>query len=268
MTTERPAALILAAGLATRLPGLRDQYAKCCVPVADTTPLRFLLEALSAGGWQEVWINLHHRGQQVRREAERHAPPGMRLRFLEEERLLGTGGTLLEAEGLGARVGLVVNAKLFTDFDFALLREAAPGTMVLHEASPVSVFGGLRRDAQGRISDLVTRPPANRPGSRDGADGVALPVKDAAVYTGICTPHPEWLPLLAAARAKRPDATLCLVRDALLPAVRAGVTAHALMHEGWWSEISTPERLAACVEMLRRSAPADSAAAGSARSAP
>ena len=73
--THRPAALVLAAGLATRLTGLRE-----------------------------------HRGNQVRREAEKHAPEGMTLRFLEEPELYGTGGTLLEAERLGAHVGLVINA--------------------------------------------------------------------------------------------------------------------------------------------------------------
>lgn len=258
----RPAALVLAAGLATRLQGLREQYAKCCVPVGDTTPLRFLLQRLGEAGWNEVWINLHHRGHQVRREAERHAPQGMTLRFLEEPELIGTGGTLLEAKRQGARVGLVINAKLFTDFDFARLRDATPGTLVLHTNTPLSVFGGLRYDASMAISGLVTRPSANAPASQDGADGVALPVQNAAVYTGICTPHQDWLPLLAESRARRPDATLCLVRDALLPGLESGIPAQALLHKGWWCEISTPERVAAAEAQLKLAAPSDSAAIG------
>lgn len=263
----RPAALLLSAGLATRLTGLRDRYPKCCVPVAGTTPLRFLLERLAAAGWQEVWINLHHRASQVRAEAERDAPSGMTLRFLDESALLGTGGTLLEAERQGARVGMVVNAKLFTDFDFARLRDAEPGTVVLHGASPLSVFGGLRHDAAGRVTGLVSRPPSGPPRDRGDRSGAGLAVDDAAVYTGICTPHPEWLPLLRAARTRRPDAALCLVRDALLPALTAGVAAQALVHSGFWCEISTPERVAAAEEALRRWAPADPAAAGSDRAA-
>ena len=263
-----PTALLLAAGLATRLHGIRDRWAKCCVPVAGTTPLRFLLERLAAGGWNEVWINLHHQPAQVRAEAQRAAPAGMQLRFLDEDALLGTGGTLLEAERLGARVGLVVNAKLFTDFDFARLRDAEPGTVVLHAGSPVSVFGGLRHDAEGRVHGLVSRPPGGAPRTRgEAASGVPLSVADAAVYTGICAPHPDWLPLLRQARAHRPDAALCLVRDALLPGLAAGVPAHALLHGGFWCEISTPERVAAAEQALRRWAPADPATAGSDRAA-
>lgn len=228
-------ALLLAAGKATRLTGWRDRYAKACVPVGGTTPLGFLLPRLLAAGHAPVWINLHHHGAQVRAQAQSLAASAD-LRFLEEPALLGTGGTLLAVcEAGGALPRLVANAKIFTDFDFGALREAAPGTCVLHPGSPLAEFGGLRHGAAGRIRGLAGRDE---------------PAAQAAVFTGICVPHPAWLPHLAAARAARPHEPVCLLRHGLLPALAEGVEHPALLHDGRWCEISTPERLTAAAEML------------------
>ncbi len=227
-------ALLLAAGKATRLTGWRDHYAKACVPVAGTTPLAFLLPRLLAAGFAPIWLNLHHHGEQVRAQALSLASSAD-LRFLDEPQLLGTGGTLLAAARAGdALPRIVANAKMFTDFDFAVLADAAPGTCVLHPASSLAEFGGLRvRD--GRIHGLA---------GRDAPPG------QAAVFTGICVPHPAWLPHLAAARAARPQEPACLLRDGLLRALADGVEHPAWLHTGRWCEISTPERLAAAAQLL------------------
>lgn len=225
-------ALILAAGKATRLEGLRDRYAKANVPVGGTTPLRFLLEAM-ADAYADVWINLHFKGEQVREEAQRWAHPEVRLHFLEEPQLLGTGGTLLEVQKrFGALPALMVNAKMFTDFAFRSMREAQPGTLILHPSSPLDVFGGLRYDHAGRLLGLL-------------AKGDALPEgKLAAVFTGICRPHEGWIPYLEKARAKNPEAVLCLIRHGLLPCHAVDPDCVDLQtHLGAWCEISTPERV-------------------------
>jgi NDP-sugar pyrophosphorylase family protein len=228
-------ALLLAAGKATRLLGWRERYAKACVPVGASTPLSFLLPRLLGAGYAPIWLNLHHHAGQVREQALGLASAAQ-LRFLEEPELLGTGGTLLEVvRREGSLPRLVANAKIFTDFDFGSLADAAPGTCVLHPASALADFGGLTYDAHGRISGLA---------ARDGAAG------RAAVFTGICRPHPAWLPHLAAARAARPQSPACLLRDGLLPALAAGVAHPARLHAGRWCEISTPERLTAAAELL------------------
>ncbi|RMH01619.1 MAG: hypothetical protein D6702_10990 [Planctomycetota bacterium] len=220
-------ALLLAAGLATRLGSLRRRWAKACVPVAGTSPLAFLLPRLAAAGVDRVWINLHHRPEQVRAQARAAAPPGLELRFLEEKHLLGTGGTLAAvAEADGALPDLVVNAKVFTDFPFGSLLADPEPALVLHPASPLREFGGLRH-ARGRIVGLAGR-------DEDPAR--------AAVYTGIARPDPAWLPHLTAARPA--GGLRCLVRHGLLPALAAGRRPRAVLHAGWWREISTPERLA------------------------
>ncbi len=245
-------ALLFAAGAATRLAGLRERWAKACVPVAGTTPLRFLLPRLRASGYAPLWLNLHHQAGQVRAQALELAPASA-LRFLAEPELLGTGGTLLEVASLqGALPRLAVNVKIFTDFDFAALDSAAPGTCVVHPASPISEFGGFECGADGLIRGL-----AGRTGAARGA----------AVFTGICVPHPAWLAALAAARAARPREPLCWIRDGMLPALAQGVPHRALAHPGAWCEVSTPERLARAAQALTRPALSDRAADGSDRAA-
>jgi MurNAc alpha-1-phosphate uridylyltransferase len=246
-------ALLFAAGQATRLAGLREHWAKACVPVAGTSPLGDLLPRVLAAGFAPAWINLHHHGEQVRAAAHAAAPDAD-LRFLEEPALLGTGGTLLAvAERQGALPALCANAKVFGDFDLDALRDAPPGALLLHPASPLAEFGGLRYDRLGIVRGLAPR--------------AASAERGAAVFTGLGRPHPAWQPILARARAARPGAPLCLIRDGMLPAIAEGVEHRALLHRGWWCEVSTPERVAAAAARLTRPAPADRAAAGSDRGA-
>ncbi len=202
-------ALILAAGKATRLEGIRDSYAKANVPVGDTTPLRFMLERLDAAGVTEVWINLHYLGEQVRNEAKRWASTAMKLHFIEEDPLLGTGGTLLEMwRRAGYLPNIVVNAKMFTDFDFKMLAESAansakqeqlqPACLVLHPPTPLANFGGLAFDADRKILALHPRDQL-APKAPEGA----------AVFTGISRPDYAWLPFLEQAAQQYPCETIC-----------------------------------------------------------
>ncbi len=232
-------ALILAAGKATRLEGIRDTYAKANVPVGNTTPLRFMLERLDAAGIDEAWINLHYLADQVRRESARWASAGMKVHFIHEETLLGTGGTLLEMVKRSGRLpDVVVNAKMFTDFDFgSICSSATPkrqSALVLHPSSRLTDFGGLSFDREGLVTGLHPRnSPA--PASPSGA----------AVFTGIARPDEAWLPFLDEASASCDGNPVCSIRHGLLPALAAGTsTATAVLHRGYWKEISTPERVA------------------------
>lgn len=237
-------ALLLAAGKATRLGALRDQYAKACVPVGGTTPLIRLIEQLTAAGVDELIVNLHWQQDQVRAQALDAAPRGVRVHFVEEPSLLGTGGTLLVAtQQLGVLPDLIVNAKLFTDLDWSALRACEAGTLVLHPASPLTTFGGLRH-TEGETPQLLGLLPA--------AEATADHQPDAAVYTGIARPDAHWLPRLEAAQAGlAPGEVLCLARAGFLAAAAAGERVPVWRHPGAWCEISTPERVAAAEALAR-----------------
>ena len=74
-------AMILGAGLGTRLRPLTDLRPKPALPVRGLPVLAYTLALLARHGVREVAINLHHLPDQVRAVAERHRPEGMALHF-------------------------------------------------------------------------------------------------------------------------------------------------------------------------------------------
>jgi NDP-sugar pyrophosphorylase family protein len=228
-------ALILAAGNATRLGPIRNQWAKACVPVAGTTPLQFLLQRLQKAGVKKAWVNLHWQAEMVKAQTLA-AAEGMRIQFLHEPTLLGTGGTLLKiANSEGQIPEIVVNAKMFTDFHFGDLMSAQEGTLVLHPASSLDIFGGFHYQENGTILSL----------QNVGAKPIQEP---CAVFTGISKPHSTWLDCLK--RYSKNHDQLCLIRHGLIPAMDQGAEVHALLHAGLWCEISTPERVAEAEKLV------------------
>lgn len=233
-------ALLLAAGNATRLGAIRNEYAKANVPVADTTPLRFAFEALRDAGYKRVWVNLHYKAEQVREQAMLFAKD-LEVCFLHEDSLLGTGGTLLEATKRdGELPQLMLNAKIFGDFNLRSMLNAAPGSLMLHPKTNADEFGGLYYAPNMQIEGLSLKGSA------------CNPALQRAVFTGICTPHPLWIENLQQARGNAPSELLCLIRDGLVPALSQDKThATAILHRGDWCEISTAARVAEACEWLQ-----------------
>ncbi len=226
-------ALVLAAGKATRLAGIRDNWAKACVPVGDSSPLAFLLPRLYAAGVKRAWINLHYRPHQVREMAIKHAPAGLELCFLDEPELLGTGGTLSAICQQESLPDVIVNAKMFTDFNFeSILKMPAP-TLVLHQHSLMSEFGGFSY-ANNKINQLVPK-------------GKKSP-KASGVFMGICKPSAVWLEHL---NKYQGDDLACFIRHGLIPAMQLNKEyPNALIHSGEWCEISTPARVLAAQKII------------------
>jgi len=90
-------AMILAAGLGTRLRPLTDDRPKALVEVAGRTLLEICLERLRGFGVSEVIVNTHHFADMVQTYLEAHGNFGTRIEISREETLLDTGGGLKQA---------------------------------------------------------------------------------------------------------------------------------------------------------------------------
>lgn len=90
-------AMILAAGLGTRLRPLTDDRPKALVEVAGRTLLEIALTRLKSVGVGEVIINLHHFGDMVVEYLRAKRNFGMRVEISREDVLLDTGGGLKQA---------------------------------------------------------------------------------------------------------------------------------------------------------------------------
>src|ERR1700716_1061052 len=90
-------AMILAAGLGTRLRPLTDNHPKALVEIAGRTLLEITLARLRTFGIREVIVNVHHFADQIVDYLKANANFGMRIEISREEVLLDTGGGLKKA---------------------------------------------------------------------------------------------------------------------------------------------------------------------------
>lgn len=119
-------AMVLAAGLGTRLRPLTNDRPKALVTVGGRTMLEIALERLRQFGVTEAIVNTHHHGAMIREYLKSNGNFGMRIAISEEEELLDTGGGLKEAawfflEGGGANDEpfLVHNVDVISTIDLA-----------------------------------------------------------------------------------------------------------------------------------------------------
>lgn len=90
-------AMILAAGLGTRLRPLTDDRPKALVTIGGRTLLEIALARLRAFGVRDVIINVHHYAEMIVAYLKANGNFGMRIEISREETLLDTGGGLKKA---------------------------------------------------------------------------------------------------------------------------------------------------------------------------
>ncbi len=124
-------AMILAAGLGTRLRPLTNDRPKALVELASRTLLEITLARLRAFGIREVIINVHHFADRVIEYLKAHDDFGMRVEVSREEILLDTGGGLKKAawflleDSSGAdEPFLLHNVDVISNIDFAEMVQA------------------------------------------------------------------------------------------------------------------------------------------------
>jgi NDP-sugar pyrophosphorylase family protein len=138
-------AMIVAAGLGTRLRPLTELRPKPAVPVRGIPLVAYPLALLGRAGVAEVTLNVHHRPQQLIAAAEAWQPAGLALRFSHEPTLLDTGGGIARvAEFLReSDPCLLLGGDMVVDLDLRALVDA-------HLRSGRAVTAVLRRDERGR----------------------------------------------------------------------------------------------------------------------
>lgn len=90
-------AMILAAGLGTRLRPLTNDRPKALVTVAGRTLLEITLSRLRAFGVSQVIVNAHYYAESIVEYLKAHDNFGMRIEVSREDKLLDTGGGLKKA---------------------------------------------------------------------------------------------------------------------------------------------------------------------------
>ena len=124
MIGSLPPALVLAAGLGTRLRPLTNVRAKPAVPVAGRPLVVRILEWLAEQGVEDVVVNLHHRPETVTRVVGHGRGAGVRVRYSWEPIILGSAGGPRQALPLLGRRFFIVNGDTLTTLSLRALADA------------------------------------------------------------------------------------------------------------------------------------------------
>jgi mannose-1-phosphate guanylyltransferase len=156
-------ALVLTAGLGTRLRPLTYVRAKPAVPVVGETVVRRILRWLGGSGIREAVLNLHYRPEGIAAEAGDGSDLGVRVRYSWEQPILGSaGGPRHALPVLACDTFFIVNGDTMTDVDLGALAEAhtrsgATATLALTRTRDPRRYGGVVLDGEGAVVKFVRR---------------------------------------------------------------------------------------------------------------
>lgn len=164
-------ALLLAAGLGTRLRPITDTIPKCLVPIGGTPLLQIWLELLTEANIELLLINTHYLADQVREFVE-ESPFQQKIHLVYENNLLGTAGTLIKnVDFFQGEDGLLIHADNYCMADFIAFQRAHANrplgclmTMMTFRTDEPSSCGIVEVDEVGVVigfHEKVEHPPGN-----------------------------------------------------------------------------------------------------------
>ena len=158
-------ALLLAAGLGTRLHPITIGIPKCLVEVRGQTMLNFWLNKLEHSGLKEVFVNTHHYAEMVSDEIEKFTG-NMHVHIKYEEILLGTAGTLIKnTNHIGDSDAVVIHCDNYSLIDLVELFQFHRNrpidihvTMGVFKTKNVSGSGMVKFDTDNKLLDFIEKP--------------------------------------------------------------------------------------------------------------
>jgi NDP-sugar pyrophosphorylase family protein len=222
-------AVVLAAGLGTRLGVLTEQTPKPALEIGGRPLVEHVVAHVARCGYREVAVNLHHRSEQVRAALATADRLGVAVTFFPEQELLGTAGALGQmGEFLaGEEAFLVHYGDVLTDHDIGgmLRRHRSRGallTLLVHQRQGSNSVVEVEGDA---VVGFLERP---SPADRENVDS---PWVNSGIY--VCSA--ELLDLL-------PPPPCDVAQDVIpLALSRGGVFVERLT--GFRCAVDSPERL-------------------------
>ncbi len=220
-------ALILAGGEGTRLRPLTSTIPKPVVPLANRPHMAFMIDWLRVHGVDDVILSCGFLAAGVRDVLGDGASLGVRLRYVEEPRPLGTGGALRYAgELLGERF-LMLNGDVLCDLDLSAQlaqheRTGARATIALVPVEDPSAYGLVRLAADRAVEEFLEKP------SPDEIDTDLINAGASILERSVLE---DMAP---------PGTNISIERDVFPTLVGDGL--FGFPADGYWLDIGTPER--------------------------
>jgi len=240
-------AMILAAGLGTRLRPLTDNKPKALVELGGRTLLEITLERLRSFGVSEVIVNVHHFADLVVEYLRANANFGLRIEVSREDLLLDTGGGLKRAawfflEGQSDEPFLLHNVDIVSAINLEEMAEAhknsaALATLAVQERSSSRQ---LLFDRQGRL--------CGRRAGREAADEIARSAEnpEPLAFAGIHVISPRLL------KKMTEDGVFSII-GTYLQLAREGEAIRAFRADQYyWLDLGKPEDLRQAEQDLKQ----------------
>jgi mannose-1-phosphate guanylyltransferase/mannose-1-phosphate guanylyltransferase/phosphomannomutase len=156
-------AMILAAGLGTRLRPITYEMPKPMVPVLNRPVMEHIVRLLARHGFTEAIANLHWFPELIEGHFGDGSAFGVELSYSREEKLLGTSGGVRNAAGFLGDSFLVISGDALTDIDLAAMRdfhESHDGiaTLATKRVDDTSQFGVAIAGSDGRVQGFQEKP--------------------------------------------------------------------------------------------------------------
>jgi len=154
--------MVLAAGLGSRMSQGGEARPKPLVELGGAPLIKYSIAAARKAGFDEVVINLHHRADEVQGQIGAGRELGVRINWLFEPEILGTGGGVKNANRVfPAQNWLILNADSVTDLGLKSLlyfhkRYRPAATMVLTQSR--KKYNPVYTDSLGRVRRIGNFP--------------------------------------------------------------------------------------------------------------
>ncbi len=231
-------AMLLAAGLGTRMRPLTDHTPKPLLPVAGKPLLAWHLERLAAAGFVDVVINCAWLGEQIEQFVGDGSQFGLRIKVSREQTPLETGGGIFRALPLlGDEPFAVINSDIWTDYPLQHLRAISfvDGAVV----DGAVVDGREMRAFLVMIDNPIHNPRGDFYLSSQGI--VAESGAGAALtFSGISVLHPNLF--------VKCSGDIFPLKPLLTDAMSKGLVSGE-HYRGQWLDVGTPERLCAAEQL-------------------
>ncbi len=157
-------AMVLAAGLGTRLRPLTDMISKPMAPIVNKPVMEHIIELLAKYGYKDIVCNLHWYPEAIKEYFGDGSRWGVNIVYSYEKELLGTAGGVKKVENFfEGESFLVMSGDALTDIDLegALRFHKQKGgicSMVLTRVEETSQYGVVLLDEEKRIYGFQEKP--------------------------------------------------------------------------------------------------------------
>jgi mannose-1-phosphate guanylyltransferase len=157
-------AMVLAAGLGTRLRPLTDLISKPMAPIVNRPVMEHIIKLLAKHGFKDIVCNLHYFPDEIKNHFKDGSKWGVNIVYSFEEELLGTAGGVKKVEDFfQGQTLLVISGDALTDIDLSNAydfhkEKKGKATLVLTEVEDTTQFGVVILDAEKRIKGFQEKP--------------------------------------------------------------------------------------------------------------